>query len=145
MTLVRTPKFGEWGNSVESLVSSKFPKYGVRWRWWKRLAPRCVPLQGTGKGIWITTIGKLLEPHYVHLCSHKQLLGQFNSILAHRCLIFLDGVPHPTAAPTLIPSGSSATRRTRTGTRSIRATRSGRAAPRRGSHSRGPAANRPQH
>lgn len=34
----------------------------------------------------------MLEPYYVQLCSHKQLLGQFNSILAHRCLIFLDEV-----------------------------------------------------
>ena len=51
-----------------------------------------VQWQGTGKGIWISTIGQMLAPHFVQLSSHRQLLGQFNGILANRCIIFLDEV-----------------------------------------------------
>ncbi len=46
--------------------------------------------QGTGKGIFVTAIGKLLGPHYAPLASLDQILGRFNSHLKNAILIFAD-------------------------------------------------------
>ena len=61
--------------------------------------------QGVGKGLFISTIGKIVSPYFAHLSSYKQLLGavattpmflgphlssgNFNSIVANKILIFL--------------------------------------------------------
>lgn len=46
--------------------------------------------QGTGKGTFAQTIGKLLGPHYAPLASLDQILGRFNSHLKNAILIFAD-------------------------------------------------------
>jgi hypothetical protein len=46
--------------------------------------------QGTGKGTFVTAIGKLLGPHYAPLSSLDQILGRFNSHLKNAILIFAD-------------------------------------------------------
>ncbi len=46
--------------------------------------------QGTGKGIFVETIGRLLGPHYAPLASLDRVLGRFNSHLKHAILIFAD-------------------------------------------------------
>lgn len=46
--------------------------------------------QGTGKGTFVETIGKLLGSHYAPLASLDQILGRFNSHLKNAILIFAD-------------------------------------------------------
>ncbi len=46
--------------------------------------------QGTGKGTFVETIGKLFGPHYAPLANLDQLLGKFNSHLKNAILIFAD-------------------------------------------------------
>jgi hypothetical protein len=46
--------------------------------------------QGTGKGTFVETIGKLLGLHYAPLASLDQILGRFNSHLKNAILIFAD-------------------------------------------------------
>ncbi|MBS0620836.1 MAG: hypothetical protein JSS61_05210 [Verrucomicrobia bacterium] len=46
--------------------------------------------QGTGKGTFVETIGKLLGPHYAPLANLDQILGRFNSHLKNAILIFAD-------------------------------------------------------
>ena len=48
--------------------------------------------QGVGKGIFISSVVDMLAPYSSSLSSHKQLLGNFNAILANKCLVFLDEV-----------------------------------------------------
>jgi hypothetical protein len=44
---------------------------------------------GVGKGIFVSTIGKMLSPYFAHLSSYKQLLGNFNGLIANKTFIFL--------------------------------------------------------
>ncbi|NNM43015.1 MAG: hypothetical protein HKM07_01555 [Chlamydiae bacterium] len=46
--------------------------------------------QGTGKGIFVNTIGKLFGPHFAPLASLDQILGRFNSHLMNAILVFAD-------------------------------------------------------
>ncbi len=46
--------------------------------------------QGTGKGTFVTAIGKLFGPHFAPLASLDQILGRFNSHLKNAILIFAD-------------------------------------------------------
>jgi len=46
--------------------------------------------QGTGKGTFVETIGRLLGPHYAPLANLDQILGRFNSHLKNAILIFAD-------------------------------------------------------
>lgn len=46
--------------------------------------------QGTGKGKFVKTIGKLFGPHFVHLDNLERLLGNFNFHLKNAVLVFGD-------------------------------------------------------
>jgi len=46
--------------------------------------------QGTGKGIFVNSIGVLVNPHYAPLANLDQILGRFNSHLKNSLLIFAD-------------------------------------------------------
>ena len=41
------------------------------------------------QGMWMSTVAKMLAPYSAHLSSHKQLLSNFNSIIANKTFIFL--------------------------------------------------------
>jgi len=46
--------------------------------------------QGTGKGVFVEAIGRLLGPHYAPLASLDRVLGRFNSHLKNAILIYAD-------------------------------------------------------
>lgn len=46
--------------------------------------------QGTGKGIFANTVGRILGSHYLHLSSATHLTGRFNHHLKDALLVFLD-------------------------------------------------------
>ena len=46
--------------------------------------------QGTGKGVLVNAIGKLLGTHYLHLTNQQQILGKFNRHLEKALLLFAD-------------------------------------------------------
>ncbi len=46
--------------------------------------------QGTGKGVMVTQLGKLLGKHFVHITQQNQLLGNFNAHLKDALLVFAD-------------------------------------------------------
>ena len=46
--------------------------------------------EGTGKGTFISYIGKILGSHYVHTADVEQVLGRFNKLLAKCIVLFLD-------------------------------------------------------
>ena len=46
--------------------------------------------EGTGKGTFISYIGKILGSHYVHTADVEQVLGRFNKLLAKCIALFLD-------------------------------------------------------
>jgi phage/plasmid-associated DNA primase len=47
-------------------------------------------LQGTGKGKFVTTIGRLLGQHFLQLDSTERLLGNFNNHMKNAVLVFAD-------------------------------------------------------
>jgi hypothetical protein len=46
--------------------------------------------QGVGKGIFVKYFGKLFEPHFVEITNSNHFLGNFNSILDSKLLVFID-------------------------------------------------------
>lgn len=46
--------------------------------------------QGTGKGFFVNTIGKLFGQHYLHITNPKHLVGNFNAHLRDCVLLFAD-------------------------------------------------------
>jgi len=47
-------------------------------------------MQGTGKGVFASTFGKLFGRHYRHVTSREHLLGKFNGHLQDAVLVFAD-------------------------------------------------------
>jgi hypothetical protein len=46
--------------------------------------------QGCGKGTFVDPIGKILDPHFLHLSGSDQLTGRFNEHLKSKILVFAD-------------------------------------------------------
>ncbi|MBF0378768.1 MAG: toprim domain-containing protein [Desulfamplus sp.] len=46
--------------------------------------------KGTGKGIFVNTIGRLLGSHYLQLAQQNHLVGRFNHHLKNKILVFAD-------------------------------------------------------
>ena len=74
--------------------------YSYVWQWCSLLfqKPHEIPevalllkgLQGTGKGVFVKTLGKLLAKHFLHLDSTERLIGHFNSHMKNAVLVFAD-------------------------------------------------------
>ena len=97
---------------VVHAASCKTPKTKSVWAWSTAApkvtavpAPRPAPHGGTravtvgcfpgaGKGIFVTSVGQMLQPHFVHLSSHKQLL-----VVQPWGAPFLNSPPHCLAGP----------------------------------------------
>ncbi len=48
--------------------------------------------EGTGKGTFANTLGKLFGPHFVHLTDAKHLMGNFNAHLIEAIVVFADEI-----------------------------------------------------
>src|SRR4030095_9825416 len=48
--------------------------------------------RGTGKGVFARAVGHLFGPHFVHVSSARQLLGNFNAHLQDAIVVFADEV-----------------------------------------------------
>ena len=48
--------------------------------------------EGTGKGTFANTLGRLFGPHYVHLIDHNHLMGNFNAHLIEAIVVFADEI-----------------------------------------------------
>jgi len=48
--------------------------------------------EGTGKGTFANTLGKLFGPHFVHLIDTKHLMGNFNAHLIEAIVVFADEI-----------------------------------------------------
>jgi hypothetical protein len=46
--------------------------------------------QGTGKGSFVSELGRIIGPHYLHITNQHQLTGRFNNHLKDALLIFVD-------------------------------------------------------
>lgn len=73
--------------------------YHYVWKWMARLAQKpdeiatglvIMGSQGTGKGVFIKSFGKLFGQHFLHLDNLDRLLGNFNFHLKNAVLVFAD-------------------------------------------------------
>lgn len=73
--------------------------YDYVWRWCACIIQKpdeihtalvLMGLQGTGKGVFVQTLGKLIENHFVQIDALDRLLGKFNSHLSNAVLVFAD-------------------------------------------------------
>ena len=48
--------------------------------------------EGTGKGTFANTLGKLFGPHFVHLIDSSHLMGNFNAHLIEAIVVFADEI-----------------------------------------------------
>ena len=46
--------------------------------------------RGTGKGVFVNNIGKMVGPHFLHVASQRMLTGQFNNHQKDALLVFCD-------------------------------------------------------
>ncbi len=90
--------FKEFVKNVICSGNSAFFEY--LWSWMSMLVqkPHIIPesaillmgLQGTGKGFFAKTLGKLLGQHFLHLDNMARLLGNFNNHMKNAVLVFAD-------------------------------------------------------
>lgn len=78
------------GHEVHYNYTRKWLAHLIQYPWKIGTALVLRGKQGTGKGTFVETIGKLFGPHYAPLASLDKILGRFNAHLQNSILIFAD-------------------------------------------------------
>lgn len=99
------PKKGEWGRFKEHIyeVVADGDEGMGNWvvAWVARIIQKpggerpgtCIVLkggQGTGKGVFVNTVGKIFGDHFMPVSHASQVAGRFNSHLTNKILVFID-------------------------------------------------------
>ncbi len=83
----------------EVICSGNKTYFNYLWKWCAYLCQHpdqihtailLMGLQGTGKGIFAKTIGKIFGKHFIHLDSVERLVGNFNFHMKNAVLVFAD-------------------------------------------------------
>ena len=82
------------------ICSGNLAFYEYLWQWMSMLVqkPHIIPelaillmgFEGTGKGTFVKTLGKIFGQHFLHLDNLKRLLGNFNNHMKNAVLVFAD-------------------------------------------------------